>query len=61
MSESVGVRGVGGVEGGVVLGQYDSRVIDMASAYGTLAASGMFHSPHFVQKVALASLLAATR
>ncbi len=41
----------GGVEGGVVLGQYDSRVIDMASAYGTLAASGMFHSPHFVQKV----------
>lgn len=41
----------GGVEGGVVLGQYSSRVIDMASAYGTLAASGMYHSPHFVQKV----------
>ncbi len=41
----------GGVEGGVVLGQYSTRVIDMASAYGTLAASGMFHSPHFVQKV----------
>lgn len=36
---------------GVVLGQYQSRVIDMASAYATLAASGMYHKPHFVQKV----------
>lgn len=41
----------GGVEGGVVLGQYASRVIDMASSYATLAASGMYHAPHFVQKV----------
>ena len=36
---------------GVVLGQYQSRVIDMASAYATLAASGVYHEPHFVQKV----------
>jgi membrane peptidoglycan carboxypeptidase len=36
---------------GVVLGQYQSRVIDMASAYATLANSGMYHAPHFVQKV----------
>jgi membrane peptidoglycan carboxypeptidase len=26
-------------------------VIDMASAYATLAASGVYHKPHFVQKV----------
>ncbi|MCK0091544.1 penicillin-binding protein [Rhodococcus sp. F64268] len=38
-------------EGGIVLGQYQSRVIDMASAYATLAASGTFHQPYFVQKV----------
>ena len=36
---------------GVVLGQYQSRVIDMASAYATLADSGIYHRPHFVQKV----------
>jgi membrane peptidoglycan carboxypeptidase len=36
---------------GVVLGQYQSRVLDMASAYATLAASGVYHKPHFVQKV----------
>lgn len=36
---------------GVVLGQYQSRVIDMASAYATLANSGVYHRPHFVQKV----------
>ncbi|GAA1483050.1 transglycosylase domain-containing protein [Gordonia sinesedis] len=41
----------GGVEGGVVLGQYPSRVIDMASAYATLAASGVYREPYFVQKV----------
>ena len=35
----------------VVLGQYQTRVIDMASAYATLAASGIYHRPHFVQKV----------
>ena len=36
---------------GIVLGQYQTRVLDMASAYATLAASGMYHEPHFVQKV----------
>ncbi len=36
---------------GVVLGQYETRPIDMASAYATLAASGSYHRPHFVQKV----------
>nr|WP_250149853.1 transglycosylase domain-containing protein [Mycolicibacter acidiphilus] len=36
---------------GVVLGQYQTRVIDMASAYATLADSGIYHPPHFVQKV----------
>jgi membrane peptidoglycan carboxypeptidase len=36
---------------GVVLGQYQTRVIDMASAYATLADSGVYHRPHFVQKV----------
>ncbi|GAA3028605.1 transglycosylase domain-containing protein [Gordonia defluvii] len=41
----------GGTEGGVVLGQYASRVLDMASAYATLAASGIYRKPHFVTKV----------
>ncbi|WP_176562126.1 transglycosylase domain-containing protein [Mycolicibacterium palauense] len=36
---------------GIVLGQYQTRVIDMASAYATLADSGVYHAPHFVQKV----------
>ncbi|MDT5146968.1 MAG: hypothetical protein QOC58_1613, partial [Mycobacterium sp.] len=36
---------------GVVLGQYQTRPIDMATAYATLAASGVYHRPHFVQKV----------
>jgi membrane peptidoglycan carboxypeptidase len=36
---------------GVVLGQYQSRVIDMASAYATIADSGVYRTPHFVQKV----------
>ncbi|HUL99384.1 MAG TPA: transglycosylase domain-containing protein, partial [Mycobacterium sp.] len=36
---------------GIVLGQYQTRPIDMASAYATIAASGMFRAPHFVQKV----------
>ncbi|WP_068278867.1 transglycosylase domain-containing protein, partial [Aldersonia kunmingensis] len=40
-----------GPNNGIVLGQYQSRPLDMASAYATLAASGMYHSPHFVQKV----------
>ncbi|KOS57148.1 transglycosylase domain-containing protein [Rhodococcus rhodochrous] len=41
----------GAPEGGIVLGQYQSRVIDMASAYATLAASGTYHQPYFVQRV----------
>ncbi|NED63533.1 penicillin-binding protein, partial [Streptomyces sp. SID10244] len=41
----------GNIEGGVVLGQYPSRVLDMASSYATLAASGVKHDPYFVQKV----------
>lgn len=40
---------------GIVLGQYQTRVIDMASAYATLAASGIYHPPHFVQKVVSAN------
>lgn len=36
---------------GIVLGQYETRPIDMASAYATLAASGVYHHPHLVQKV----------
>ncbi|EME15431.1 transglycosylase domain-containing protein [Rhodococcus triatomae] len=38
-------------ENGIVLGQYQSRVIDMASSYATLAASGVYRAPHFIQKV----------
>lgn len=36
---------------GIVLGQYQTRPVDMASAYATLAASGVYHPPHLVQKV----------
>ncbi|MCH9709845.1 MAG: penicillin-binding protein [Actinomycetia bacterium] len=36
---------------GIVLGQYQTRVLDMASAYATIAASGVYRTPHFVQKV----------
>ncbi|NUS43872.1 MAG: penicillin-binding protein [Mycobacteriaceae bacterium] len=36
---------------GIILGQYQVRVMDMASAYATLAASGVYHAPHFVSKV----------
>src|SRR4029077_253444 len=36
---------------GIVLGQYQTRPIDMAAAYATLAASGIYHRPHLVQKV----------
>jgi membrane peptidoglycan carboxypeptidase len=36
---------------GIVLGQYQTRAFDMASAYATLADSGIYHRPHFVQKV----------
>ncbi|MBU3686830.1 MAG: penicillin-binding protein, partial [Mycobacterium sp.] len=45
--------GQGGPPGnGVVLGQYETRVIDMASAYATIADSGTYHRPHFVERVA---------
>uniref|UniRef100_UPI000A754411 transglycosylase domain-containing protein n=1 Tax=Nocardia jejuensis TaxID=328049 RepID=UPI000A754411 len=40
-----------GPNNGVVLGQYQVRPLDMASAYATLAASGMYRAPHFVTKV----------
>ncbi|WP_420107356.1 transglycosylase domain-containing protein [Nocardia asteroides] len=43
-----------GPNNGIVLGQYQSRPLDMASAYATLAASGMYHAPHFVQRVVTA-------
>ncbi|WP_082777853.1 transglycosylase domain-containing protein [Tsukamurella pseudospumae] len=43
-----------GVEGGVVLGQYQSRPIDMASAYATLAAEGIYRKPHLISKVVTA-------
>ncbi|MFS0216785.1 transglycosylase domain-containing protein [Corynebacterium striatum] len=36
---------------GVVLGQYQSRPLDMASAMATLTNGGVWHQPHFVQKV----------
>ncbi|MEU7143716.1 transglycosylase domain-containing protein [Nocardia sp. NPDC046473] len=39
---------------GIVLGQYSVRVGDMASAYATFAASGVYHKPHLVQKVVTA-------
>ncbi|MFC4603894.1 transglycosylase domain-containing protein [Rhodococcus kronopolitis] len=41
-------------EDGIVLGQYQTRPIDMASAYATLAASGVYRAPHFVQRVVTA-------
>ncbi|MGV9709590.1 transglycosylase domain-containing protein [Gordonia sp. NPDC003424] len=41
----------GTIDGGVVLGQYPSRVIDMASAYATIAASGIYREPYMIEKV----------
>lgn len=35
----------------IVLGAYSVRPIDMASAYATIGASGMYHRPYFVQQV----------
>ncbi|MEV6068114.1 transglycosylase domain-containing protein [Nocardia sp. NPDC052001] len=35
----------------IVLGAYSVRPIDMASAYATIAASGAYRAPYFVQKV----------
>ncbi len=43
-----------GPNNGIILGQYQVRPLDMASAYGTIAASGMYHKPHFVEKVVAA-------
>uniref|UniRef100_UPI000AF193C1 transglycosylase domain-containing protein n=1 Tax=Nocardia beijingensis TaxID=95162 RepID=UPI000AF193C1 len=40
-----------GPNNGIVLGQYQARPLDMASMYATLAASGVYHAPHFVSKV----------
>lgn len=39
---------------GIILGQYQVRALDMASAYGTLGAEGVYRKPHFVQKVVTA-------
>ncbi|MFQ6397127.1 transglycosylase domain-containing protein [Nocardia sp. KC 131] len=44
-----------GPNNGIVLGQYQTRALDMASAYATLAASGTYHAPHFVSKVVTAA------
>nr|WP_169334232.1 transglycosylase domain-containing protein [Nocardia abscessus] len=43
-----------GPNNGIVLGQYQARPLDMASTYATLAASGVYHAPHFVSKVVTA-------
>src|SRR5574337_1887214 len=52
LSHTLSEDGKGGPpNNGIVLGQYQTRVIDMASAYATLADSGVYHPPHFVQKV----------
>lgn len=40
---------------GVILGQYLSRPIDMAVAMATLANEGVWHDPHFVQRVETAN------
>lgn len=36
---------------GIILGQYESRPLDMASAMATIANEGIWHRPHFVAKV----------
>ncbi|MBV7294320.1 penicillin-binding protein [Corynebacterium sp. TAE3-ERU12] len=36
---------------GVTLGQYQTRPLDMASGLSTLVDNGVYHKPHFVQKV----------
>ncbi|MCV7316587.1 transglycosylase domain-containing protein [Mycolicibacillus parakoreensis] len=52
VSHTLSEDGEGGPpNNGIVLGQYQTRVIDMASAYATLADSGTYHAPHFVEKV----------
>lgn len=49
--ETLTEPGGAGPNNGIVLGQYQARPLDMASAYATLAAEGMYHKPHFVSKV----------
>ncbi|MCM6777527.1 penicillin-binding protein [Nocardia sp. CDC159] len=39
---------------GIILGQYQARPLDMASAYATIANNGTYHKVHFVQKVVTA-------
>lgn len=41
----------GDVGYGIILGGYQSRVLDMASGYATLAASGVYRAPHFIEKI----------
>lgn len=41
----------GEVSNGIILGEYVVRTLDMASAVGTFAASGIHHEPYFVQRV----------
>lgn len=36
---------------GIILGQYQSRPLDMAIALSTLANEGVWHQPHFVERV----------
>ncbi|MGF6882029.1 membrane peptidoglycan carboxypeptidase [Nocardia sp. GAS34] len=43
-----------GPNDGIILGQYRVRALDMASAYGTLGAEGLYRKPHFVTKVVAA-------
>jgi peptidoglycan glycosyltransferase len=43
-----------GPNDGIILGQYQVRALDMASAYATLGDEGVYHKPHFVQKVVTA-------
>lgn len=40
----------GAVEGGITLGAYPVRPFDMASAYATFAARGIYHEPFFVKE-----------
>ncbi len=54
IGETLTEPGGAGPNNGIVLGQYQTRPLDMASAYATLAASGVYHAPHFVQRVVTA-------
>src|SRR5699024_10056355 len=44
----------GTVSNGIVLGEYEVRTLDMASALGTFATSGVYHEPYFVERVVTA-------